>query len=165
MNQDIQNILIRDFELKDSDSLFNWRNSIEARDFSRNTQEVSPNEHVVWVEDYFRDLKSGFRKISIFEVGGNSVGMIRLDRLNEIHFEISILVNPDYRNLGLGKVMLQIFLTKHKKKLENRQIFAYIHEENISSKKIFEDNGFQILDSSEVFHKYGYLFQINSKNL
>ena len=136
----------------DSKDIWKWRNDTRTRQLSIKTDEVSWEAHSEW---YKNSLKN--KKIHLY-VGTinmtNKVGMCRfnIDKTKN-SAEVSINLNPDFRNKKLSSLFLQktidIFV-----KTENINLTATIKKENTSSIKCFCSCNFKFDYEDETCNYY-----------
>ncbi|HEU4839754.1 MAG TPA: GNAT family N-acetyltransferase [Micavibrio sp.] len=124
---------LRPAELKDSHQLLLWRNDPRTRDFSINTEIITPETHEKWFSDI---LVSDPVRVLVVETYGVPVGSIRRDFKNDGIY-LSWMVNPEHRGRGIGEAMLAVFL-----RLNPGSYKALIKEENKASIHIAEKCGF-----------------------
>lgn len=104
------------------------------------------------------DLKSLLlSKHFIFQINFNNnvVGFIvaRLEESkNNIHI-MSIAVSPEYRNIGLGSVLINFLKDKYRMNLT-----LYVHSVNENAIKFYKKNGFDI---QAIFFEYYTNFKID----
>lgn len=133
---------LRDLEIDDSRLLFQWQNETGARQYSRNINPPSWEEHVNWLQN---SLSDSDRRLWIILMDSIPVGYTRLDSKNDTE-EVSILVSTHYQGLGIGKLALEAIKSKSRKTIE-----AYVKEENTPSVKLFSSAGFKKIEKN-IFH-------------
>ena len=142
---------MRDYSVADSSLLLEWRNSIDARRYSRNQKEISADEHNRWLASrVLNEFPGPFWIITINEA---PIGYVRFD-LNvsdERVFEVSIFLTSDFRHTGLGKKSLILALQSMGKKFTGYEIIATVHIENKGSVKLFKSLGFTLKNSHGFF--------------
>lgn len=128
-------IEIRSVTENDCDLLFKWANEFEVRKNSINTDKIFKENHNYWFKN---KLSSKDTKIFIIECKNSPVGQIRFDKINNI-WNIDYSVDKNYRNLGLGKLILESGLLK----MGSGEFFAQVKRSNIQSISIFQSLGFK----------------------
>ena len=131
---------------RDSDVqvLFDLRTEINTRKSSLNTNDFIYEDHVIWFKSRMRNLDSG--PILIFLLGGEIIGMTRLDTinyLNQLANKISIIVRTEFRGKGYGTQILSQTCLYAKNKLPSKMLIAFVKKENKESISIFHKNGFE----------------------
>ena len=121
--------------IDDAQLLFDWRNDIETRKQSRNTDSTSWENHLLWLA---KSLKMTTRKLYVAEHKGVLVGTIRSDRNEDGTVELSWTVAPSHRGKGVGKAMVMQFVEQLH---PEEKLIAIIRKGNISSEKIAEALG------------------------
>lgn len=147
-------IVKRPASTSDAYQLLEWRNAGSVRKFSKNSKRISRIEHLNWYESRIkRQLSEPFW---IFEKQGEMLGTSRIDlpEPNSECWQISILVAPKFRNLGIGAQILQITCKDFFEIYPNKKIIAMIHMNNTKSHKIFQDLNFKLKSKNETFFSY-----------
>jgi len=129
----------------DSADLLRWRNDPVTRANSRNTAEVSPDDHQAWMRVCMSPSHPK-GKVWIADVDGTSVGMVRI----AADCEVSINVAPEHRGKGYSKTMLKQALDQ----MKVPYLFAEIKQTNAASRHIFEQCGFEMADESDGILRY-----------
>lgn len=126
----------------DKETLLNWRNNPNVMRFTRTRTAIPMGEHEIWFERRLKVLEQ--EPIWIFTRGEARIGMTRLDLIDpaEKGFEVSILVDDNYQNAGIGKKMLFQTCDFALDRLAAKYIRAEIHNENQASIKLFSKIGF-----------------------
>jgi UDP-2,4-diacetamido-2,4,6-trideoxy-beta-L-altropyranose hydrolase len=124
----------------DMEPLWLWRNDPVTRAQSRNTDPISWTSHVRWVTAALGDQA---RKILIAKRGGTPVGNVGFHQVNG-DMEVSIVVAPANRGIGVGRAMLSAACSEMR-----GDLFAAVRIENDASRRLFENCGFQEVESSE----------------
>jgi len=143
-------INIRNATAADASQLFYWRNDPETRRMSFSMDEISWESHKDWFEQI---LRHPGREIYIGEILPDRIpfGELRFDILENRDTEINIVISPDWRRKGLGRILIlngiQTFSSRHP---DIHKIIALIKPENTASKKLFEHCGFSYVDTHPV---------------
>lgn len=146
---------IREVEEKDCENIFNWSNDPLTRKNSLNTKPIIYQDHLKWFESKLRDDSSLLFIVS----ESQDVGLIRFEMLNNEWF-CGIVVAPDSRGKGFGKLILGLGLEQARKRKIGR-VFAKIKNGNISSVKIFESCGFNLKQSDNDILEYEWSIDEN----
>ncbi|MQW87734.1 GNAT family N-acetyltransferase [Sinorhizobium saheli] len=113
--------------IEDARLLFEWRNDPETRRMSRDTSELTWDNHLAWLS---RRLEQDDHGLYIAALDGSPVGTVRIDK-----DEISYTVAPEHRCKGIGEAMLIAA-----KNLFGPKI-AEMKRNNIASAKVAERAG------------------------
>lgn len=124
---------------EDSQDLFQWQNQFGAREFSRNPDAPSLQEHNSWFIKAMANEKIRMWIITLYNI---KVGYVRLDD-HELHEEISILVDKRFHGLSIAKMAVDFANSKSLYK----NVMAYVHPENIASVRVFTSCGYHPLDA------------------
>lgn len=130
----------REAVIGDARNLFDWRNDPVTCENSINSEPISWESHVAWLN---KSLKSSDRKLFIAELDGVPIGTVRYDKIPEGD-ELSWTVSPASRSRGIGYRMVS-------EALGNRPAqIARIKRDNIASQKIAVKTGFILSEDSEL---------------
>lgn len=135
----------------DLSQLFYWRNLEDVRKYSRNTEIISLDEHQSWFET---KLEDNAVCISIFLDGNQYLATTRLDFKSDNTWEVSLTVDPKFRNMGVGKAVLGKTCAFAFESLGAARLQAFVNLENISSIRLFESLGFLKYCEVEQFSLY-----------
>lgn len=123
---------------EDKDELLRWRNDPITRYYRDEPRVLNNEEHLEW----FNKNKDN---IYVYEDSGVIKGQIKLDGEGEIGW----ITNPEYRNQGIGKLMLMEAIGH----LSLAKAWCKIREDNIASIKLAESCGF-VFDRQEGNKRY-----------
>jgi RimJ/RimL family protein N-acetyltransferase len=115
--------------------LYKIRNDPRIRSKMLDTKPIPWSTHV---EFWKKRLKRKVRNDFIIGYEGKQIGIIRLDRRNGYQ-EVSIIIAPEFQNMGIGTRALQTLLVMSKAK----RFGARIRCDNEVSQDVFERNGFK----------------------
>ncbi len=124
---------LRPVTLQDASLLLQWRNDPVTRLASHNTQEITLEDHFLWLKKL---LENSNRRLFIAEVEGLPIGTVRADLEENGVTELSWTIAPEARGKGFGKEMVALLA----KQIQG-PIRAEIKVGNISSIKIAEFSG------------------------
>ncbi len=137
---------------KDSELLWNWRNDTETRMMSRNSQIIKWDEHQLWLQNKLNKIDNQLYLVSEKEV---PIGVIIFSKIIKNTFEISININPKYRNKGYGNKLLKLALNEFgKDKVTNYKIRATIKKINKKSQRLFHKMMFKLEGSDSDYLYY-----------
>ena len=139
-------MLIRKANDSDCKAIFDWRNNPSNQKMFFNNVYVSYEEHVEWFK---QSLKNSSRILYVGEINEERVGVCRFDYSKEnLSAEVSINMNPNFRDKGIGKLFLINAIDSYESGNETI-LTARIKIENEASKKIFEYAGFSAYSTDE----------------
>ena len=140
--------------LTDGQVIYDWEFHPTTRKWMVNSNHVSLEEHLSWLEKFLR-LKNSYLLICELEQGPK-VAVVRADLENENHnIEIGITVDPNLRNKGLGKACLISAMNFIACQISRPNLFiAKVKKENLISTKLFEGLGFVQAQESSDFAVY-----------
>lgn len=131
--QELLPVALRDAQPADSEHVYQWNCAPEVRALSRDPSPVSRPQHSAW----FRARLGRPDPIWIVEEGGHAVGVVRVDRSEDIA-RISIALAPFARGRGIGRRALASACLRY-----GGPIVAEIQETNTASRECFEACGFK----------------------
>ena len=136
----------------DSMLIWNWRNDIETRMMSRNSEIIKWEDHKLWLTNKLNDLED---KLYIFKEEQIPIGIVIFSKLNTNKFEISININPELRSKGYGNKLLMLALRKFEKdNINEYTIIATIKKINKKSQSLFLKMLFKLEGSDDEYLYY-----------
>jgi RimJ/RimL family protein N-acetyltransferase len=132
--------VIREAGVEDCIDMFKWRNHAVIRKHFFNMNPIQWDEHKRWFDTKSNDPNT---KIYIACCGEEKVGTVRFDDVyNSV--KVSVMLNPDYMNKGLGSEIIGLAVKEYKNKIKmGKTIIAEIRNDNIASMKVFTRAGFR----------------------
>jgi UDP-2,4-diacetamido-2,4,6-trideoxy-beta-L-altropyranose hydrolase len=134
-------IIVRKAQSSDAKMLHDWRNHPSIRSVSRNTGEISAEDHRRWFDE---SLITPGRELLIGELEtGDAVGVVRFDERTRNEHEVSIYLDPRRLGQGLGPALLsasEVYLTKNRK--SEIDIYAVTMSGNKTSEQLFIKAGY-----------------------
>ena len=129
--------------LADSDFLLKNRNSRDVIRYTSTNAPIDHTSHEIWFRERLLILDK--EPILVFISNNNVVGSTRLDLVQDStrNYRISILLSKEYRNLGLGKKILEMTIKHAIRELKATRLEAQIHKKNEISIRLFSSLGFQ----------------------
>ena len=135
-------IIVRKAMKSDSFEVLDWRNDHVARDASLNSHVIQKADHDRW----FSSAISKKRHLCLIgEHNADKIGIVNFEQFQSKHWQVSINLNPEYRGLGFGALLLRnagINLIK----INGLPciMHAVVKGKNYASKKIFERCGYTL---------------------
>ena len=144
----------RPAQVGDAEALFSWRNDPASRKFSLDSEVISPDGHANWFHS--RIQRQSSEPFTFFEGTYGRIGMTRLDSISGDYdgFVLSIIVNPEFQGLGIGRKILTITCDLVAKEFPGKFISAKVHKDNHISQNLFKSSGFINLMSDGDFFIY-----------
>ena len=144
---------LRKVTSQDLHILYEWINDKTVRKNSINNKKISIEEHTRWLKE---KLKSKNNFIYMFKLNSIPVGVTRIEKKKNYGY-LSYLISKQFRNKGLGHIMLIKFIKKIYNRFPKLKINALVIKKNIASKKIFNKIGFKVYKiKKKIIH-----FQLN----
>lgn len=136
-------IKIRNANIKDIDTYFNWANDDSVRELSFNSAKIPYQEHQSWFNNKLIDSNCF---MFIFSTN-TDIGQVRIQKVSNKDAIINISLDEKFRGNGYGVQMLKMSTELFRSLFPEIIINAYIKIENIASKSIFEKSGFTLLET------------------
>ena len=136
--------------IKDINFLFDIHNFYVSKNLFSSRKKVLFKDHLSWfINNYIKKKKN---VIYIARIKKKKVGYVRLEKLKDNIFEVSLALDFDYIGKGYGTKMLQkalkIFL-----KNKNSAIVSKVKKNNYNSVNCFKNNNFlKVRYNSRIFN-------------
>lgn len=141
---------IRHASVDDAEMLFEWRNDIRTRKYSRNPALLSKSGHMNW---FSRTLASKRSKLLIAMCGDDPVGCVRFDIDGE-QAEVSIYLDPERHGRGWGGLVLSQAMAWLYSAHPTVTLFsADVLAENSASAKLFQRCGYSLMQQRFEFRR------------
>jgi UDP-2,4-diacetamido-2,4,6-trideoxy-beta-L-altropyranose hydrolase len=130
-----QRVMFKPYSEADIDALFRLQQLPAIRQFSRNPEPLTWQEHLGWSGRLLAsDQEQGWLMIA---PTGAAIGWLKLNEADEKKYrEISLLIDPEYQAMGLGKCILNFAKTQHD------CLKAYVETANTASNRLFRQCDF-----------------------
>lgn len=135
-----RNLEIRKATEEDVLVYFNWVNEASVRRNSIRQEPILLEDHTRWFQKKVSDPSSN---LYIFHKEGKPVGQVRLDK-HRAFGEIDYSIDMDFRNLGMGKIILNKAIEAFKTENPGVGIKGVVKESNIASNRVFLSLGFSL---------------------
>jgi UDP-2,4-diacetamido-2,4,6-trideoxy-beta-L-altropyranose hydrolase len=138
---------IRSATIDDAKSIYEWQCDPKTRKYAINSEIPSWSEHVKWVDKKINSFLSFFW---IIIHDGSPSGVLRLDPKNLGEgdgYLISIFVDPDKYNLGIGKGAIEIT----KRIFSDSKLYAKVLSNNNNSISMFTNANFKFREDLTYF--------------
>ena len=137
-------IKIRKVIKKDSKEIFNLRNDIVTRKFSKNQKKIDNSEHKKWFKNIIKFKKNYFYS-ALFNK--KIVGYIRYEKY-DLFYKISISLNKNLRKKGLSQKIIEL---SEKKINKNIISVAEVKKENKNAINMFIKSKYKIIETGKQF--------------
>jgi RimJ/RimL family protein N-acetyltransferase len=136
-----QTLKVRHASVHDAEMLFEWRNDIRTRKYSRNPAPLSTSGHMNW---FSQTLASEGSELLIAMCGDDPVGCVRFDTDGE-RAEVSIYLDPARHGQGWGgRVLSQAMEWMYSVHPSVMLFSADVLAENSASAKLFQRCGYSL---------------------
>jgi RimJ/RimL family protein N-acetyltransferase len=133
----------------DAEIIFSWRNSSEVRQVSLNSNEISYATHLDWFSTRLTKCKS--EPFWIIEFQDRPAGFVRFDSRTKLEFEMSILLAPEVRGKGLGRIAMVESMNRFQNDFTGAKVIANVLKNNYISRKFFRSCNFLEVESTGDF--------------
>lgn len=131
---------VRAASMQDAQMLHRWRDHPSVRANSYTTQPIPFEHHLLWLQGVLADDS---RTLMVGAIGQTAIGSVRFDRVGEQEFEVSIVLDPDLRGMGLGEALLARGEEAMCRRLRCPiTVLARVRDENQASQRLFRANGY-----------------------
>jgi UDP-2,4-diacetamido-2,4,6-trideoxy-beta-L-altropyranose hydrolase len=135
-----KSVTVRPASIADAAKMYSWRNHTITRSASKDSSEISWDEHNKWIG---RVLRERGRLLLVGSVGKFEIGIVRFDQSRDGTTMVSLYLDPDCFGLGLGQNLLNAGEAHARAHFGNIQSFvAEILESNAASCKTFAACGY-----------------------
>jgi UDP-2,4-diacetamido-2,4,6-trideoxy-beta-L-altropyranose hydrolase len=142
---------VRPATSNDMHLLWNWRNDPETRAKSRFSEEIPWGTHVAWFAERLRDDDT---VMLIGLSGGRPIGALRFDRGADGSAEVSIMIDPESRGRGFGKMLLLRGCNYIERTGFAHVLHGVIRLDNNVSRRVFESVGFRMVSLDSGWGQY-----------
>ena len=136
--KDGKKLNFRNISSRDSKIIYDWQSNPETRKFAINPEIPSWGDHVIWIDKKINNLLSIYWMLLHDD---SPSGVLRLDPIDLEEgkgYLISIFIDPNKYNLGIGKCALEVA----KRFFPKSKLYAKILSENKNSISLFTNAGF-----------------------
>lgn len=145
-------LTVRAASAEDSAMMFGWRNDPRTRAVSRQAQPIAEAEHTQWLAG---TLARHDRLLLVGEIGPRALGVIRFDGRAPGEVEVSLYLDPQLLDLGLGRSLLAAgeaaAATRFGGAGQTIHVIATVLDGNTGSARLFRLAGYQ--NFGEVWRK------------
>jgi len=125
-------ITLRPASAADIEQVFYWQSQPETRKYALTREKITWDEHKVWMQRKLESAQDYFYIIEA-EIPQESVGVIRLDRMKNAEYLVSIFISPEYFGQGIAKSTLCFIDGIH----QHVTLHATVMENNTASQRLF----------------------------
>lgn len=135
-------ILVREATLQDRKEIWKWWNDPDTREMMKKTEYEPWNTHCHWFQEVMENPNV---ILCVGLIGESKIGNVRFDCIVEDTsvYDVSINMNPSFRNKGMGYRFLTKAIQFLKKQRKPQKFFATVKDINFRSKRTFEKAGFE----------------------
>lgn len=131
---------IRPLAAADGAALLAWRNDPSAYRWFRDSRPLTDSEHDAWMSSRLADDRVS---VWVAVLDGVPLGCVRLDPEPDGSAEVSIVVDPTRRGMGVGGRLLDHCIAKARGR-QLGTVVAEIHSGNAASLALFTGRGFTV---------------------
>lgn len=144
-------IKLRNLKRSDFRDILAWRNDLESRNNAITKKKIGIKEHKEWAE---RLIKNEKNKLFIALSKNFKVGFIRYEHGYYGNFLVSIHLNQEFRNSGLGHKLLKLTQEDHQIFNQKKKLFAKINKDNLRSIKTFKKANYSLFKECKMYYVY-----------
>lgn len=120
------------------------------RDYEEEDRESIETLGKTLIDDYSLAKKSDLEKIIVYSNCGKVVGFAQFVHLYEVIELLYIVVDADYRKIGIGTKLIEYLCKK-----DAERVILEVRESNLVGLNFYKKNGFKILREIKNYHKNG----------
>lgn len=138
-------------------NILNWRSDSDTYPYTKSSRIPTKDEHFVWSTNRLK--MSPEQPYFGYEIDHKLISITRLDRvgIEASELEISVLVNPNVRRLGIATFCIKDTVKFGLEREGIGTISAWIHVNNITSEMLFMKCGFKNSNTRNgSFQKFAY---------
>jgi predicted dehydrogenase/RimJ/RimL family protein N-acetyltransferase len=133
-------VTLRAVEHADAEQLRSWRNDPETRRWSRNSREITPEEHAGWLQRMLADASS---RLWMAEAEGMLLGHVRVGPQAGHAAEMHVTLAPEARGRGQGAAVLVETAARALAEPGLSVLYAHVKPEHEASLRAFARAGFR----------------------
>lgn len=138
----MSNLILVKARKEDCNLLFNWANEESVRENSFDSSKIVYEDHCNW---FTNKLESPDTLIFIVKNAPHSIGVIRLEKIDNDSKLINYSIDVKYRQQGYGTKLLKLM----KEKFPNQTLIGKVKKNNMSSIRAFEKAGYIKIEHPE----------------
>ena len=128
----ISKVSLRAASKEDIEQVYCWQCQPETRKYALTSEKPTWNEHKAWMQKKLESTQDYFYIIQT-ENTKTSVGVIRLDRIKNAEYLVSIFISPEYFGQGIAKNALSFIDDIH----QHVTLCATVMKDNVASQQLF----------------------------
>ena len=129
---------LRRATIEDAELLLAWRNDVDTRQASFSQGVISRDTHLAWLAERLAPMHA--ESVWMIDDSDVAVGSGRIRVINDSFAEISIVIDPAFRNKGRGRQAIRLLSDKVQQM--QRTPIAFVRPENERSIRAFNAAGF-----------------------
>lgn len=137
-----KNGIRRSVTMDDSSLIYLWRSEPDTYIYTKSRSVSSQEVHKAWTQDRLESLSK--EPYFAYEISEHLSAVTRLEISDSDNYEISILVAPNWRGLGLASFCISDSVNFGFKNLGAKAILANVHNKNLASINLFKKCGFKL---------------------
>ena len=128
----VAKVLLRPASTEDIEQVYYWQCQPETRKYALTSEKPTWDTHKVWMQKKLESVQNYFYIIQAGDTK-ESVGVIRLDRIKNAEYLLSIFISPEYFGQGIAKSALSFVDDIH----QHVTLHATVMENNAASQQLF----------------------------
>lgn len=128
----VTTVLLRPASTADIEQVYYWQCQPETRKYALTREKPTWDTHKVWMQKKLESVQDYFYIIQASD-SEDSVGVIRLDRMKNAEYLVSIFISPEYFGQGIAKSSLSFIDDIH----QHVTLHATVMEDNEASQQLF----------------------------
>jgi UDP-4-amino-4,6-dideoxy-N-acetyl-beta-L-altrosamine N-acetyltransferase len=139
--------------------VLSWRNHPDVRSWMLNSDEISLNEHLSYIES----LKNrSDKRYFLVQKGNDYLGVVDLTDITAISAEIGIYANPDMR--GVGALLMDALIRYAFDTMKLTKLIANVFSNNEKAKRLYQKFDFKETDQTTDKERKMICMELNNDN-
>jgi UDP-2,4-diacetamido-2,4,6-trideoxy-beta-L-altropyranose hydrolase len=148
LNNGSDGVFLSRASLDDIERIYTWQCHPETRRYALNPHIPTWEEHKAWMTNKLQSACDYYYMV-IDRINNHKVGVVRLDRMDQGEYLVSIFIDPQHYGKGIARKALAALDSLH----SNVTLHATVLKENLASQNLFQKAGYQKINQDAYLRK------------
>lgn len=148
LNNGSDGVFLSRASLDDIERIYQWQCHPETRKYALNPHIPTWEEHKAWMTNKLQSAGDYYYMV-IDRVNNHKVGVVRLDRMDQAEYLVSIFIDPQHYGKGIARKALAALDSLH----SDVTLHATVLKENLASQNLFQKAGYQKINQDAYLRK------------
>lgn len=148
LNNGSDGVFLSRASLDDIERIYTWQCHPETRRYALNPHIPTWEEHKAWMTNKLQSACDYYYMV-IDRINNHKVGVVRLDRMDQGEYLVSIFIDPQHYGKGIAHKALAALDSLH----SNVTLHATVLKENLASQNLFQKAGYQKINQDAYLRK------------